>query len=171
MDGLVVRVEPNWISMLLVFISVVILYFILRHFLYEPVSKFMKERKENIQKDIDGAKSLKKDATVLRNQYELKIDEAHAEGQEIIETSRRRGEELKEDIVNDARKEAEGIVDRAKREIELEKEKALQEIKLQAGDMAILIASRIVDEKVDMNVQKEMMDKFIDEVGMEKWQS
>ncbi|HLR34048.1 MAG TPA: F0F1 ATP synthase subunit B [Tissierellales bacterium] len=166
-----VRVEPNWISMLLVFVSVVILYFILKHFLYEPVSKFMGERKENIQKDIDGAKSLKEDATVLRNQYEIKIEESYEEGQKIIETSRRRGEELREDIIKDAEKEAEGIVDRARREIELEKEKALQEIKLQAGDMAILIASRIVDEKMDMNVQQEMIDKFVNEVGMEKWQS
>lgn len=171
MDNFEIRLEPDWISMLLIFISVVILYFILRHFLYEPVSKFMRERQENIQKDIDGAKTLKKDATALRNQYELKINEAHAEGQEIIETSRRRGKELKEDILEDAREEAQSIVDRARREIELEKEKALQEIKLQAGDMAILIASKVVDEQVDMNVQQDMIDKFIDEVGMEKWQS
>lgn len=171
MDNFVINLEPNWISIIQVTISVVILYFILRHFLYEPVSKFMRERQENIQKDINGAKTLKKDATALRNQYELKINEAHAEGQEIIETSRRRGKELKEDILEDAREEAQSIVDRARREIELEKEKALQEIKLQAGDMAILIASRIVDEQVDMNVQQDMIDKFIDEVGMEKWQS
>ncbi len=166
-----VRVIPDWTSMIQVIISVVLLYFILRHFLYEPVSKFMKERKENIQKDIDGAKVLKGEANTLKEQYELKINEANKEGQEIIEASRQRGEELKQDIVNEAKIEAEGIVERAKREIELEKEKALQDIKLQAGDMAILIASKIIDQNMDMNVQKDSIDKFINEVGMDKWQS
>lgn len=166
-----VRVLPQLSSMILQLIATVVLFFILRHFLYKPVSKFMNERKEGIQSDIDDAKALKSEAIELKSEYELKINEAKAEGQKIIEDSRKRGEEIKQDIVNEARVEANSIMEKARVEIEREKEKALEEIKLQAGEMAILIASKVIDKNLDMNLQKDMIDKFVDEVGVDKWQN
>lgn len=166
-----IRVIPQLSSMILQLISTLLLFFILRHFLYKPVSKFMNDRKEGIQGDIDDAKALKNEAIELKSEYELKINEAKVEGQNIIEASRKRGEEIKEDIVSEAREEANGIMEKARVEIEREKEKALEEIKLQAGEMAILIASKVIDKNLDMNLQKDMIDKFVDEVGVDKWQN
>ncbi|WP_352404248.1 F0F1 ATP synthase subunit B [Sporanaerobacter acetigenes] len=166
-----VRVLPQLSSMILQLIATVVLFFILRHFLYKPVSKFMNERKEGIQSDIDDAKTLKSEAIELKSEYEFKINEAKTEGQKIIEDSRKRGEEIKQDIVNEARVEANSIMEKARVEIEREKEKALEEIKLQAGEMAILIASKVIDKNLDMNLQKDMIDKFVDEVGVDKWQN
>lgn len=166
-----IRVIPQLSSMILQLISTLLLFFILRHFLYKPVSKFMNDRKEGIQGDIDDAKALKNEAIELKSEYELKINEAKTEGQKIIEDSRKRGEEIKQDIVNEARVEANGIMEKARVEIEREKEKALEEIKLQAGEMAILIASKVIDKNLDMNLQKDMIDKFVDEVGVDKWQN
>ncbi|SHH42888.1 F0F1 ATP synthase subunit B [Sporanaerobacter acetigenes] len=166
-----VRVLPQLSSMILQLIATVVLFFILRHFLYKPVSKFMNERKEGIQSDIDDAKALKSEAIELKSEYEFKINEAKTEGQKIIEDSRKRGEEIKQDIVNEARVEANSIMEKARVEIEREKEKALEEIKLQAGEMAILIASKVIDKNLDMNLQKDMIDKFVDEVGVDKWQN
>lgn len=166
-----VRVLPQLSSMILQLIATVVLFFILRHFLYKPVSKFMNDRKEGIQSDIDDAKALKSEAIELKSEYEFKINEAKTEGQKIIEDSRKRGEEIKQDIVNEARVEANSIMEKARVEIEREKEKALEEIKLQAGEMAILIASKVIDKNLDMNLQKDMIDKFVDEVGVDKWQN
>lgn len=166
-----VRVLPQLSSMILQLIATVVLFFILRHFLYKPVSKFMNERKEGIQSDIDDAKALKSEAIELKSEYEFKINEAKTEGQKIIEDSRKRGEEIKQDIVREARVEANSIMEKARVEIEREKEKALEEIKLQAGEMAILIASKVIDKNLDMNLQKDMIDKFVDEVGVDKWQN
>ncbi|MCR2044701.1 F0F1 ATP synthase subunit B [Anaerosalibacter massiliensis] len=167
----VVNVIPKLSSMILQLIATVILFFILKHFLHEPVSKYMNERQNKIQNDIDDAKSLKGEALELKTQYEISINEAKAEGQEIIESARKRGEEIKEDIIKEAKVEADGIIERARKEIEREKEKALDEIKVQAGDMAILIASKVIDEELDTNLQNDLIDKFIDEVGMDKWQN
>lgn len=167
----VINIIPKLSSMVLQLIATVILFFILKHFLHEPVSKYMNERQNKIQNDIDDAKSLKGEALELKTQYETSINEAKAEGQEIIESARKRGEEIKEDIIKEAKVEADGIIERARKEIEREKEKALDEIKVQAGDMAILIASKVIDEELDTNLQNDLIDKFIDEVGMDKWQN
>lgn len=168
---IVVRALPELSSMILAWAALLLLYLMLRHFLYKPVSKALSDRKEKIQSDIDGAKVLKEDAESLRDDYESRINLAKKESQEIIESARKRGEELKEGILVEARKEAESIVDRARREISREREVAFQEIKSQAGEMAILIASKIMEEQITMDSQNTIIDKFIDEVGSSKWQS
>lgn len=166
----VVRVLPVGSSVVLTLIATIILFFGLRKLLYKPVSKLLEDRKEGIQKEIVGAKELKKEAMGLKNDYEDRISKAKEESQEIIENGRKRGEEIKEGIIDEAKEEAEGILSKAKREIEAEKEKALLDIKTQSGEMAILIASKIIEEKMDMAKQKQLINKFVDEVGTQKWQ-
>ncbi len=166
-----VRALPDFPSMILTWIALLILYLILRKFLYKPVSKFLNDRKEKIQSDIEGAKILKEEAFHLKEDYESRINLAKKEGQEIIENARKRGEELREGIIDEARREAEDIISRARREISREKELAFQDIKSQAGEMAILIASKIMESQFNMEKQRFLIDKFIDEVGSSKWQS
>lgn len=166
-----VRALPVLSSMILTWIAVLLLYMMLRRFLYKPVSKFLNDRKERIQSDIEGAKVLKEEAAHLKDDYESRISLAKKESQEIIESARKRGEELREDIVTEARKEAEGIITRARREISREREAAFHDIKSQAGEMAVLIASKIMESQINMEKQRSLIDKFIDEVGSSKWQS
>ena len=158
-------------SMILAWIALAILYFGLRKFMYKPVSDFLNNRKEKIKSDIEGAKVLKEEATTLRDDYESRIDLAKKESQEIVESARKRGEELKEDILAEARNEAEGIVSRARKEITREREVAMQDIKSQASELAILIASKIMEEEVKLDKQNILIDKFIDEVGNSQWQN
>lgn len=165
-----VRVLPEPLAVVLTLAQFLILCFILWKLLYKPVSKMLNERKENIQKDIDGAKELREEAVKLKEDYESRIAQSRKEAQEIIESGRKRGEEVKENIVEEAKEEANSIIKKAKREIEAEKEKALLEIKAQSGEMALLIASKIIEEDMNSDKHKKLIDKFVDEVGNQKWQ-
>lgn len=166
-----VRALPVLSSVLLAWVSTFLLYLILKKYLYLPVSKFLEDRKVKIQSDIDGAKVLKEEATTLRDDYESRISLAKKESQEILEGARKRGDELRDGIVTEAKVEAEGIISRARREVIREKEVAFQDIKTQAGEMAILIASKIMEEEINIDRQKLLIDKFVDEVGSAKWQN
>ena len=166
-----VRVIPELSSMILTLIAVLILFWGLSKLLYKPVSKILNERKEKIQNDIDGAKTAKEEAMALKTEYESKLLDARKETQEIIESGRKRGEEIKQDIIAEAKKEAENIVEKAKREIQAEREKALLDVKMQAGEMAVLIASKIIEKNVDATSQQDLIEKFVDEVGTREWQN
>jgi F-type H+-transporting ATPase subunit b len=166
-----VRVIPEWINMLLTLGAFLVLFLGLRKLLYEPVSKALNERQENIQNNIDGAHRTKEEAIQLKSQYEIQIQEAKGESQAIIESGKRRGEEVREDIILEAKEEAKNILDKAKREIEVEKEKALMEVQNEAGEMGILIASKIIGENLNLAAQEDLIDKFVDEVGKSKWQN
>ena len=168
---IVVRPLPIGSSVVLALVVLLLLYLLLRHFLHAPVTKMLEERKEGIQKDLDGAKLLKEEAKTLKSDYESKIDLAKKESQEIIEGARKRGEEIRVGIVSEAKEDANNIVAHARREIERERDAALQDIKTEAAEIGILIASKIMEEQVSMDKQKNLINKFIDEVGSSKWQS
>ena len=44
-------------------------------------------------------------------------------------------------------------------------------MKAQSGEMAVLIASKIIEEKITYESQKDLINKFIDEVGNAQWQN
>lgn len=162
---------PQFPSVVITLVSVFILYLILKKYLHAPVTNFLEERKAKIQKDIEDAKVLKSQAEDLKTNYESKISDVKVESQEILENARQRGNEIKDGIVEEARVEAKTILERARKDIALEKEKAYEDIKKSTGEMAILIASKILQENITVDNQNNLIDKFIDEVGSSKWQS
>lgn len=166
-----IHVLPDPVNFFLQLIATLILFFVLRHFLYEPVTQFLSKRKETISSDLEKAENKKVEAIKLKEEYEVRIEEAKGEGKEIIETSRRRGEDLRNEIVEEARTEAQRIREKSNSDIEREKQKAQMELKGEMVTIAMLAASKVVDKNLDEKSHKDMIDKFIDEVGESQWQS
>lgn len=166
-----VLVLPEFPKMVLSLIALALIYFILKRFLYKPVTNALEARKEKIQDDIQSATSAREEAFQLKKDYEGRIKNSKEEGQEIIDGARLRGEELTQHILAEAKVEADIILARAKKEIERQKELAYVEMKVQSGEMAVLIASKIMEEKITYESQKDLINKFIDEVGNAQWQN
>lgn len=173
MDGLDVAVEvmPVFKDMVMVWITLIILFKVLEKLAYEPITKFISNRKNKIQTDIDEAKTLNAEAQETKEKYEAKMAEAREESQNILSSARARGEELKNEILSEAKEEADVIKSRARKEIEREKSAAFESVKSETGDMALLIASRIIEQEIDIESQEGLVDKFIDEVGSTPWQN
>ena len=166
-----VLVLPEWSSVILAWIALALIYFILKRFLYKPINNALVARKAKIHDDIQSAAAIREEAFQLRKDYEGRIKSSKEEGQEIIDGARLRGEELTQHILAEAKVEADIVLARAKKEIERQKEIAYVEMKQQSGEMAVLIASKIMEEKITYDSQKDMINKFIDEVGNAEWQN
>lgn len=162
---------PELVSMIITLVSVFILFLILKKYLHKPVTEFIQKRQDNIEKEIKETKVLRQEAIELKADYEKRIEKAKLEGQEIIEGSRVRASELEKSMLEEAKKEVETVMERAKKEIAREKEKAYEDVKKSAGEMAILIASKIMEKDINLENQNTLINKFIDEVGSSKWQN
>jgi F-type H+-transporting ATPase subunit b len=166
-----VLVLPELSSVLLAWTALALIYFILKRFLYKPINNALEARKNKIQDDIQSAASVREEAFKLKKDYEGRIKNSKEEGQEIIDGARLRGEELTQYLLAEAKVEADIVLARAKKEIERQKELAYVEMKVQSGEMAVLIASKIMEEKITYESQKDLINKFIDEVGNAQWQN
>ncbi|MDH8678554.1 F0F1 ATP synthase subunit B [Fusibacter bizertensis] len=163
-------VELNW-TFVFQLINTLILFLILKKFLFVPVTTFMKKREDEIKDQIQAAKDLDEDAQKLKAQYELKLTHADEEGKEIIKKYTHRAENRAFEIVKTAEAEVDTMKLNAHRELERERVKAVNELKGQISELTILAASKVVEKDLNEADHKELINKFISEVGETQWQN
>ena len=148
-------------------LNVLILFVILRIFLFKPVNKIMNERTRSVQDDIDSAKKAREDAEELKEQYENTISEAKEEAKNIIMKAHEDAESERAAIIKKAHEEADKKVAEADKEIENERKKVLRQAQSEIADLAIEAASKIVAANVDDEKNRRLVDEFLsnEEVG------
>ena len=146
--------------------NVIILFVLLRIFLFKPINKIMDERTQSVQKNIDDAEKAKKEADELRQQYEDSISEAKDKANEIIMKAHENAESERAAIIKKSQEEAEKIVSDADKTIENERKRVLRQAQSEIADLAIEAASRIVGENLDDEKNRRLVDQFLsDEEG------
>lgn len=141
--------------------NVIILFVLLRIFLFKPINKIMDERTQSVQKNIDDAEKAKKEADELRQQYEESISEAKEEASRIIMKAHDDAETERANIIQKSHEEADQIVNAASETIENERRRVLQQAQSQIADLAIEAASKIVGANLDDDKNRQLVDKFL----------
>lgn len=147
-------------------INFIILYLILRHFFFKPVMNVLESREKSIGDNISKAKQEAEKAELLRKENEKLIKEAKEEGKKITEKQRQKAEKLYQDILAEANKEAQLTMERANIEIEREREKARNELKKEVVDLAVMLSAKALEESIDENKHKQLINDFISKVGI-----
>jgi F-type H+-transporting ATPase subunit b len=121
------------------------------------------------QKEIDDmysdAESSKENAEAMKQEYEQKLATATEESEEILKKAIRRAQLREEEILREADGKAKRVLERAEEQIELEKKQAINDVKNQVSDMAIDIASLVIERDVDKSEHEKMIDDFISNMG------
>lgn len=158
------------IQILFIIANILILFLLLKKFLYERVNDMMVKRKNQIIADINSAKEKNQEADRVKKEYEAKLEEIKKEKNLILENTTEKAEAKKLEIIKSAEKEASEIISRGKEEIERERQRVINDLKDQTAALAILAASKVVKKELDQAAHKEEINNFIKEVGEVKWQ-
>ena len=147
-------------------INVLILFILLRIFLFKPINKMKADRTRTIQDNLDSAEKAKTEAEELRQQYEESISEAKEKANQIIMKAHEDAESERSAIIRKSQEEAEKIVADADKTIENERKRVLRQAQSEIADLAIEAASKIIGENVDDEKNRRLVDKFLsDEEG------
>ena len=147
-------------------INVLILFILLRIFLFKPINKMKADRTRTIQDNLDSAEKAKAEAEELRQQYEDSISEAKEKANQIIMKAHEDAESERSAIIRKSQEEAEKIVADADKTIENERKRVLRQAQSEIADLAIEAASKIIGENVDDEKNRKLVDKFLsDEEG------
>lgn len=158
--------EINVSQIIATIINFLILYLILRHFLFKPVNDNIDKRQNEIITKINETEEDRRKAKELRIENENKLNSARQEGKNIVEDYKNKAEKVEADVLKEAHEEAETIIKRAKVEAEREKEKAADEIKNQVVDLAVLLSSKALEESIDEDQHRRLIKDFIAKVGI-----
>lgn len=161
-------IELGW-TFVFQIVNTIIMYMILKHLLFKPVTAFMQKRQEGIANQIEEAKQKNLDADNLIAVYNGKIDQAHSEAATIIKDANKAAQDRAHTVMRIANSDAEKLMEKAKHEISREREKAIFELKGEISDMAVLVASKLIDRNIDDKTHTDLVDSAIEQIGGTKW--
>lgn len=146
-------------------INFLIIFLILRHFLFNKVNALLDERNNNIKDNLTRAEENRKTSETMLKEQQERLLQSKEEGKRLLEEFKAKAEALSSEIIGDASKEAELIIERATKESEREREKLKDELRTQVVDLAILAASRALEETLDEEKHRQLIEEFISRVG------
>ncbi len=149
-------------------INILILFILMRMFLFKPVRKIMEKRKQEIDNQFSFAEQKIVDAEKLKTDYEQKIKNAEQESLEIIRDARQKAQDEYERIVASAKLEAEKLIKDSQKTITLQAERAAAKSQSQLADLVLDTVLKVSGQHINDNASKKMIDDLLKEAGSVK---
>ena len=156
---------------ILLAIAVFFLFLAMSYLLFNPVRKMLEDRKLKIRTELDDAAADKEGAAALKAQYEDKLKNIDKEAEEILSEARQKALKNEAKIVEEAKEEAARIIARANEEALLEKKRVVDEMKQEMISVAAAMAAKVISANIDVNIQNQLVDETIKEMGDSTWLS
>ena len=158
-------ISVNIWDILISLANLLIMLFIVKKFLFKPVMKVMQERQNQVEKIYDDANQDRSDAAGMKQEYEQRLAAAREEADGLVrnavQTAQRRGDA----IVAEAASQASHLKQKAEEEIAMEKKQMLRSVQGEISDMAVSIASKVVEREIQQKDHDAFVDEFIKNVG------
>ena len=143
-------------------LNILVLFFILKKFLFKPVTNHMDNRNKKIQDALDAAEESKEMVRQMKIEYDEKIKAAKDEGQKVIEMYKKMAEKEYNSIVETAKKEADQMISDAKAELQVEKEQLITSIKGEISDLVLATSEKVLKENLDDDTNRKLISEFIE---------
>lgn len=146
-------------------LNLVILFLIIKKFLYQPVKNVLKSRQDKIDEQNNKASEYLSNAERTKAELEAKLNDAENQADNILNEATVNAQRRKEKILDEARDEAESIIRQAKTNAELEMKKAESDIKTQIVDVSFELSKKIIEREIKEEDHHKLIDSFITQIG------
>ncbi len=160
-------ISINLWQILISLCNLLILFLILKRFLYSPVKKAMAKRREGLEEQYHKAQQAQDDADAAKEEWTGILASADKEAEGIIKAAAADAEENSASIIADAHKRADAIVSLAQEQAKLEQKKAQDGIKREVVDISSAIAEKMLAREINIDDHREMIDSVISQIGEE----
>ena len=157
-------ISINFGQILISLLNLLLLFLILKRFLYAPVKSVVKDRQEMLKRQFDEAENVVSKAKINEEYWNGKIKNAQQEANSIIKNAMDNANQNSEKIISDAKKKARDIVTQAEINAKIERKKAENSIKKEIADASTILAEKIILREINEYEQKNLIDNFIKEM-------
>ncbi len=135
----------------------------LRLFLYGPIIRMLDQRADRIRESLEAAEKARAEAASSAERVEQELANARREGQSLIAEAREAAVKLRDQEMERTQARVDEMVERAREEIRREREAAVEEVRSEFAGIAILAAERIVEQSLDEDAHRELIDRVLEE--------
>jgi len=130
-------------------------------FVLPPLNRMLSERQEQIRASLEVADAARQEAEETRAQRQGILDEARAQGREIVGQANRTAERLRSDGEERGRQEYERMLASATAEIALARQRAVDEVSAQVAALVLSAARQVVGHEIDAATHRELIDEAV----------
>jgi len=161
MDELIRKLGIDWKLLLAQIVNFVILFLVLKKFLYKPLINLMNRRREKIIDGLEKAKRGEEEFAKIAELKERELAKIQKEAEGLIQKAKEIGDKKQHEILKEAEEKTKKIVEEARGRIEIEKEKMLKEVRQDIANLVVNATEKILKEKIDEKKDKELINQAI----------
>ena len=156
---------PDFGLIFWMFLSFVVLFFILWKWAWPAITKMIDQRAELIDKGVEYAQQAKQDLDNAQAKAEELMQEARRQQADILREADKMKTQIVEEARGEARQAAAKELDQAKLQIEQARKEAEQNIRDEVSAFALNIAQKVVRGQMsDTKAQTQLVDSLLDEI-------
>jgi len=146
--------------LLLQIFNFLILFTVLRVWVYKPILGLLEKRRETIAKGLEDARVAAGARADAEKEASTIVAEAERKASQVVTEARQRAEAAAKEVKSAAAAEAAKSRDAALAEIEGERNKILGDLRGQVAALSIAAAQKLVGEALDEKRQRALIDEF-----------
>lgn len=143
-------------------LNLVLLFLILKKFLFKPVKDIVAKRQTEVESVYDKAAKAQDEADELKSSWESKMKTAQDEADKIVKEATDKADRRNEVMLYESREKAESIIRKAKADAERSKADAEEYIRKEIIDVSAAMSEQILAREINMDDHKDLIDDFID---------
>lgn len=156
---------PDFGLLFWMLLAFLVVFFLMAKFGFPVITKMVEERKNYIDESLQKAHEANERLAGIEQESERLLDEARARQAEILSQAKATGDSIVREAREKAQDEGSKLLQEAKAQIAVEKENALRDIRQTVADLSIVIAEKVVRQKLSNDVeQQKLVEQMLDEV-------
>lgn len=150
-------------------VSFLVVLYILGKFAWKPILGVLSERERTIEDALNAAQKAREEIAAMNARNEELMREAREERELLLKEARDIRDREVAEAKAKAKAEGDALLARAREDIRNEKNAAITEMKNQVAELSILVAERILREKLaDGAAQNALVEKVINEADLRR---
>lgn len=153
--------QIDWITVSAQIVNFLILVWLLKRFLYQPVIEMMQRREQRISDRLDEAGQREEQADQKAQCYAQKTEELEERREELLKEAKEEAGKEKEQMLEAARGEVDELREGWKQQVREEKADFLKNLRQQAADAIEALAGKALSDLADVDLEEQIVRTFI----------
>ncbi len=157
------QLVPNPLTMITQLCSTLVLFLLMRKFLWKSVQEFFAVRGEKMQEDLQAQELARKEAETDRQEAANALKAAGDRSEEIVAAAVKEAGNRKETILAEAKREADMERQKAREQMKAERESMYSDMQKEMVEVAMAAAGRLLQKDNAEELDRKAIDAFVKE--------
>jgi F-type H+-transporting ATPase subunit b len=157
-----VQVDPG--LYLWTIFTFLVLAALLAKYAWKPLLAALEERQATLKRALDDTKKATEAMQQAQADAEKLLTSARAEAAGLVARTREDAARLRDDLKVKAQEEAAKIVANAQRQIQMETRRAIDQVRLEAVDLSVAMASKLLGREVKKDDHARLLDETLSQI-------